>query len=329
MIKVLIKIIIRIDPSYVLGIFFLLFNFQLFAQTTSAKIDKDQIVLGEQVNLEVKITNIDKSVSIDKWFTMPDTGNHIEVIERKKIDTIDTGNNTYELTQNIIITSFDSGKWAVPITAPVLVDNQGVRYPQNIDSARLIVNPVDVSHMQDFHDIKDVVNVHYRDYKWLYYTAAAILLLLLIWFIIRWVKKRKKTPTRQSIVKGPPLEWALKEINLLQQQNLINQNQELQYFTRLDEICRTYYDEKTHSNTHYLTAKETFEKLRKYLQQEKDRVSLFELNKLNDAVKFAKYKPSQDQADKAADMAKNTLQKIEVEIEKQKQTNNQKQNLKK
>ena len=51
--------------------------------------------------------------------------------------------------------------------------------------------------------------------------------------------------------------------------------------------------------------------------------ALSELNKMNDVVKFAKYKPSQQQADKAADMARETLNGIEQEIIKQTQNNNQ------
>lgn len=296
----------------------------LFAQQAGAQLEKQQITLGEQIKLKVSLSGVDKqSITLSEWFNVPDTGNHIEVIKREKVDSADAGNNTLNISQEIIITSFDSGRWNIPITAPVLQDVSGIRYPLTIDSVALTVNPVDVSHMQDFHDIKEVTDTSYRDYTWLYYAGAILLLLLLIWLIIRLIKNRKKKPVRSTVIKGPPIQWAMKEIDKLQAENLIQQNKELEYFTRLDEICRTYYDERTYANTQFLTAREIYNRLHKYLQQEKDRISLLELNKMNDVVKFAKYKPSQQQADKAADMARETLNGIEQEIIKQTQNNNQ------
>lgn len=297
---------------------------QAAAQQAGTQLERNQIVLGEQVKLKLSLSGVDKgSMQIAEWFSIPDTGNHIEVIKREKIDSAEAGNNAYNITQEVIITSFDSGRWNIPIAAPILQDYSGMRYPTTMDSVVLMVNPVDVSHMQDFHDIKEVTDTEYRDYTWLYYLGAILLALLLLWIIIRYLKNRKKKPVRTSVIKGPPLQWALKEIDALQQQNLIQQNKELEYFSRLDDICRTYYDERTHTNTQFLTAREIYNRFQKYLQQEKHRLSLLELNKMNDVVKFARYKPSQEQADKAADMARETLNGIEQEINKQTQNNNQ------
>ena len=297
---------------------------QAFSQQAHAQLEKEQISLGEQIKLKLSLSGVDKgSILLSEWFNMPDTGNHIEVIKREKADSSDAGKNTINISQEIIITSFDSGKWTLPIVAPVLQDVLGIKHPMTVDSVALTVNPVDVSHMQDFHHIKEVVDTSYRDYTWLYYVAGILLLILLIWLIIRIIKNRKNKPVRTTVIKGPPIQWAMREIDKLQAESLIEQNKELEYFTRLDEICRTYYDERTYANTQFLTAREIYNRLHKYLQQEKDRISLLELNKMNDMVKFAKHKPSQQQADKAADMAKETLNAIEQEIIKQTNYNNQ------
>lgn len=313
----------------ILAVFLFLCISQLcVAQNISAKLDREQITLGEQVNLRLQVDNVDKDVmQVAEWFSIADTGNHIEVIRREKIDTVKNG-NSFSYAQNIILTSFDSGRWSVPLILPSITSHDGLAIPVQSDSVFLMVNSVDVSQLQDFHGIKEVVDVKYTDYTWLYYLAGVLILLLLILLVRKLLKNRKKKPVYTSAIKGPPLSWALKQIEKLQQENLIQQQKETEYFTRLDTICRTYYDERTHANTHYLTARETFEKLRRYLQEEKDRASYYELNRMNDAVKFAKYKPSQEQADKAASLAKETLQTIEQQIlNEQNQSSRQKNNV--
>lgn len=297
-------------------------------QEMTTELNKSQIALGEQVSLQLKISHIPNNFKVKNWFSIPDTGNHVEVIERKKIDTNVQG-NTYQLNQEIIITSFDSGRWALPLAPAMLINEAGARFLQTADSVYISVNSVDVSKMQDFHDIKDVIEVAYTSYTWLYYVGGLLLLIFLVWVILKWLRKRNKKTTVKSVIKGPPLQWALQEIDKLVKENLIGQHQELQYFDRLDDICKTYYDEKVNANTYYLTAREIFDKLQRFLQNEKERASFYELNKMNDAVKFARYQPSQMQADKAATIATDTLKTIEAEMDVQKQNNNQTQNIRK
>src|SRR4051794_14000569 len=84
------------------------------AQQVSASIDRDKILLGEQITLQLKAEEIrTEDNPIIAWFNLPDTINHLEVIKRSAIDTVDVdGSTTY--IQNIAITSFDSGRWTLP-----------------------------------------------------------------------------------------------------------------------------------------------------------------------------------------------------------------------
>ena len=162
-------------------------------QRAYVELERENILLGEQTNLFLRLENVDKeAMTLSTWFALPDTGNHVEVIKRDQIDTIEGDNNLVSYSQKVIITSFDSGNWKLPIVAPLITSLQGDLVPISFEPVALQVNPVDVSQLKDFHPIKGVAEVDYTDYSWLYYVLAVILSALLIYLFIKWRKKRKK-----------------------------------------------------------------------------------------------------------------------------------------
>src|SRR4051794_23294278 len=63
-----------------------LFLFSAAAQQVSATIDRDKILLGEQVTLQLKAEEIrTEDNPIVAWFNLPDTINHLEVVKRSAI----------------------------------------------------------------------------------------------------------------------------------------------------------------------------------------------------------------------------------------------------
>ncbi len=95
-------------------IYLFLFNTLVFSQNVSASVDRDKILIGEQVELSLKVTNMDRSIQdIDKWFNLPDSFNHLEVVKRLPVDT-SVVDGIYTYSQKILLTSFDSGYWQIP-----------------------------------------------------------------------------------------------------------------------------------------------------------------------------------------------------------------------
>ena len=285
------------------------------AQQAVVTLDRNQILLGEQIILQLKLDNvINETQSVSAWFNVPDTGNHIEVIRRDKIDTVEIeGRTTY--TQKIIITSFDSGTWIIPVTPPVVKSSDSIAAAINCNTASLQVMPVDVSRLKDFHPVKDIIRVTYTDYTWLYIAIGILVSALIIYLIIRRLKRRKRAPVKEKpLIKGPPMEWALQQIALLEKENLIEKGEGKLFFTRLDDICRTYFDERTHTHTLQSTSIEMMEKLRAYLIREKDRTALRQFSQLSDVVKFAEYQPQEQQGKDAINTAKETIMNIEKEV---------------
>jgi len=146
--------------------FFILFllveSFQLFsflqAQNINASVNRNSILIGEQIKLVLTADNVDvKKHPIVQWPQIPDSFNHFEVIEKGKIDTVSkNGVNHYEQTH--ILTSFDEGSWDIP-AFNVLFSKKSTRNRVSLHtpSIKIKVYPADISRLKNYHDIKDIV----------------------------------------------------------------------------------------------------------------------------------------------------------------------------
>ncbi|HSU50420.1 MAG TPA: hypothetical protein VLJ41_07515, partial [Segetibacter sp.] len=204
---------------------------QLFSQTAKAGVDRAKIFIGEQVRLKLAVEGGRSGL---RWFTFPDSLNHFEIIKRSKIDTVLNGSTT-NYYQTITITSFDSGRWEFPSlflpgvmqpTPPIAID----------------VMPVDVSQMQDYNDIKDIIEVA-QENDWLIVGMIAVITLLSIAMIWWLFIKKKKVMVERRPAKGTlsPLDWALAELNKLKSQRLDTPLEVKRYYTGLTDISRTFF----------------------------------------------------------------------------------------
>lgn len=288
---------------------------RLFSQQAVVTLDRDQILIGEQVTLQLKVENLtDQAQSVQSWFKIKDTTGHIEVVRSAKIDTISVDGQT-TLMQKLTITSFDSGSWQIPVVQPVVKDINNQQYTLSTVPVTLQVMPVDVSNLKDFHPVKDILTVDYTDYTWLYITCAVIVLGLLTYLIVRWIKRRKNRPkTDKPVVKGPPLAWAMGQIDALEKQGLVEAGQFKEFYTRLLDICRAYFDERLSTHAFQATSKELLDSLQTYLIRYKERTDLESFTSMSDYVKFAEHSPEAEKIAEAVTTARQTLMSIEKQI---------------
>jgi hypothetical protein len=319
----LIKSFVRIFFSKPIVLFtgFLFFIVSAYTQSASATIDRNKILLGEQVNLQLKAEDINtRMFFLQDWFNIPDSVSHIQVIKRSAIDTINVGGVT-TFTQMLTITSFDSGKWKLGPLQLIMQDRTtGNQTVLQTDSVVLEVLPVDVSNMQNYHDVKDILDVEVKPNYWLYVAiaASAIVLIILIWLMVKGSKK-KKVDLPKPAYKGTPLEHALQQIKELEGEDLPAKQQVKLFYTRLSDILRNYFNDRFTVQSSQATSDELMVLLSVYLQDEKYRTEFYQLLRLSDAVKFAKYIPSTEQNEKAVKKAIETLQHVDKLTERTKQ----------
>ena len=92
-----------------------MFAGNIFAQKViaTAKLDSNNILIGDQVKLKVQISYPSKTIIA--WPDLKDTlTKHVEIVQKSKIDTISKDAGKFTLRQTYTITSFDSGSFYVP-----------------------------------------------------------------------------------------------------------------------------------------------------------------------------------------------------------------------
>lgn len=282
-------------------------------QTLSATLNRDKILIGEQVVLELKADGINlQQYQLKQWFNVADTFNSFEIVQRNSLDTIKIGSNT-GFVQKFVLTSFDSGYWQIPSFDLVLqnkLNDSLINFSTN--SLYVTVLPVNVDSLQDFHDIKDIETVeNYVDWKFL---IAIALALIIAFFVFLWFRSKKKIqPTANNFSNQPAHQWALAQIDLLLQEQHLEKGNYKIFYSQLIQICRTFTDSELKMLTQHTTIDEYMLAVKGRLGNENMQTQYFQLLRLSNVVKFAKYVPTTTQSNDAVNTAVtliHTLHKI-------------------
>jgi len=284
----------------------------LNAQSVSASLDRDKILLGEQVTLRFALSNINENLSfVSGWPQLNDTINHTEILKRNNLDTINVnGANTYQ--QSFIVTSFDSGRWQLgPFNFIIQDKASGKQIKISTSPLYLTVLPVNVSGLKDYHPLKEIIDVQ-TSFNWLpVIIGIAVVIVAIIVFVI--IKKRKKKIAVEPkiILKGTPLERAIEKLQVLEKESLTSTVTIKKFHSEIDLIARQYFEEMMQVKALQLTTTELFKRMHVYMQDVKLRTRLQQVFETNASVKFAKYMPSIDESKNALKEIISSLQQID------------------
>lgn len=300
-----IKNIFRLQLIVVIGL--CLCNYHTQSQTLSATLNRDKILIGEQISLELKADGINlQQYHLKQWFNVADTFNSFEVLQRNDIDTIKVGSKT-GFIQKIVLTSFDSGYWQIP-SLNLVLENQLNNSLINLSTNSLYVTvlSVNVDSLKDFHDIKAIEIVEkYTDWKLI---ITIILALVIAFFTFLWFKSKKQIlPSTNKLSTEPTHQWALTQIDLLLQEQLLEKHSYSLFYTKLIQISKTFTDATLKMNSQFKTVDEYSILLKGKLGNETMQTQYFQLLRLSNAVKFAKYIPNNQQNNDAVKTVVNMI----------------------
>jgi hypothetical protein len=286
------------------------------AQSVSASLDRDKILLGEQVTLQLNLTNVN-ATSVVTWPQINDTANHLEIVHRTSIDTIVVNrSNSYQ--QNFTVTGFDSGRWQLGPFDFLIRDTSGKQIKISSPAVYLTVLPVDVSSMKNYHPLKDIIDVE-TSFNWLpVIIIAAIIIVAVIIFLIIKNRKKKMVQPLKPVLQGTPLERAMEKLQLLQNQSLTGNEETKKFHSAIDIICREYFEEITSIKAMQATTSEIFSRMSVYLQDAQLRRKFRDIFDLNASVKFAKYFPAEAESKSMLNDVIASLQKIDALIQQAK-----------
>ena len=293
---------------------FLLAFPMLYAQEVKVETNTKNIKIGEQIQYKVSVeTPADTPVSFPEGQTFAP----LEMVKTRAADTLRDGGK-YRLVKEYYLTQFDEGKYTIP-SQKIRINNKDYF----TDSLLVEVHTVAIDTLkQPLYDIKprQEVKKPFTSYGWILTIIAAVLLLLIVAFVYFVFIRKKKFPFLQTQKKLPPFDRAIQDLKELQNSKYLIQSQHKEYYTRLTDIVKAYLEEEVHILAKESTTDELLTKIN--LLQEKGKLNLNQETITNlkrvlqtaDLVKFAKNKPSDDNAEYDRETIENVVIKTKEAI---------------
>jgi len=293
---------------------FLLAFPMLYAQEVKVETNTKNIKIGEQIQYKVSVeTPADTPVSFPEGQTFAP----LEMVKTRAADTLRDGGK-YRLVKEYYLTQFDEGKYTIP-SQKIRINNKDYI----TDSLLVEVHTVAIDTLkQPLYDIKPIQEVKkpFTSYGWILTIIAAVLLLLIVAFVYFVFIRKKKFSFLQTQKKLPPFDRAIQDLKELQNSKYLIQSQHKEYYTRLTDIVKAYLEEEVHILAKESTTDELLAKIN--LLQEKGKLNLNQETITNlkrvlqtaDLVKFAKNKPSDDNAEYDRETIENVVIKTKEAI---------------
>ena len=267
------------------------------AQTASLKVSLDSayVLMGKATPLSIELTASQEPAG--ELLIPADTiCSAVEVLRLLPADTASAGQGRINVTQQILLQSFDSGTYIL----------NPIRYfsgSETIVSNRLVLKviPVDVDSLATIHDYSDVVDPSRKLIDYLpdfvadygVWILALLAVLAIAYFLVRRYMRRDQ-PAEQKVVVIPPYELALQELERLKADRLCEHGQEREFYTRLTDILRRYLQGRFGINAMEMTSTQIRHMLSSNEQTRLSRRYMEQVLETADFVKFAKVRPLPD-----------------------------------
>lgn len=254
-----------------------------------AYIDRDKILVGDSLILTLDVrAPLGEGIT---WFNL-DTLPHFEFLDKGKIDTVE-GVDGKKWQQQLIITSYDSGHWQIPMLSMKV---GGKAYYS--DTLAVDVSYANADLSQDYKDIKeieDVPNTETNYIPWIIGAATLIAIGVMFWLF----RKKKKITTPVPVaVKLTPYEEAMQALAALRKKDLLNKGEIKNYYTGLNDTLRVFVRRKLNIASLEKTNEQLISELKKLRMNDDYFRELTAALRMADFVKFARYEPGAEDNEK-------------------------------
>lgn len=263
----------------------------LVAQKLAATIDKETILIGEPLQLRITASGI-RTVEWVKMDSIP----YFEILERSPIDSQVTDHGI-ELSQTLTLTSWDSGRQKIPSlqlgnaapTKPILVN----------------VTHTPMDYNQDYHDVKDILEVEQTGrVTWFWYLIALLLLVLLFVLFFPATKKKKADFVPDVSI----YQKSLKRLEVLRSKK---ESEDKEFYTELVSIFREYLLKRKGIQSFSKTTDDLAVQLTSLQLQTSIFQTMLQELRMSDLVKFARYQPTITEKDNSISIIKQSIMAVE------------------
>ena len=277
------------------------------AQDVYLTLDRDSILIGVQVDGEIKVVyRIDHDSSHVTWPEIGETlAEGVDILTRGKIDTIANADDAHPLIfhqiMKINISSFDSGFFAIE---PLKFVVNGDSIESNAALLSVYYPAIDMK--ADIKDIKGIKNIEFGFVDWLHANWLWVLIGFIgliggIWAVVTLNRKKPQSEKEQETqrVVIPPHIVALKRLKELKEKQLWQEGKVKAYYSELTNIFRHYLERRYNIPALEVTSHEIMMGLKRKAIHQDTIEQIGELLVLADLVKFAKEKPLPNDHDRA------------------------------
>jgi len=223
---------------------FILISSLSFSQT--AILDTNTILIGDQIKL-----NISVELNLNEEYNWPEFTDSVykkvEITSQSDLQE-DTTENSKIISQQIILTCFDSGSYYLP---PIVFNENKKTEGLILNVHTITIN--DSSSMMDITDTKigtkddytpeEITEKRKRFWIIIAWIIGIILLLFLIYYLIKKYKKGESLITKRKIV-IPPHITALNKLQNLNKKKLWQKGELKEYYSELSLILREYTENR-------------------------------------------------------------------------------------
>jgi hypothetical protein len=251
-----------------------------------AAIDKNQILIGEQIRFTIDVNSPMVSGNQLPQF---DSIQHFEIVEKANRDSVISATGaSYHLEWKL--TSFDSGTRYIPSFA-ITIGKQIYK----TDSLAVEVSYGKVDTSGDYHDIKTIIDIENPDVKYIPWVLGAVTLISLVLFI--YLIRQRPTANGQPIDEEPatdrisPLDEAMTSLDQLKKMLREDPSSVKKYYSGMFDTLRVFMNRKLGIVTMEKTSAEMIISLSDLKMDREAFTNLAASLRMGDFVKFAKYVP--------------------------------------
>lgn len=314
----------RLKIGVLLLALLLTINSQAQEIKVKAELDSTIILIGDQVTLHLQI-EYPNEIKLNFPIPNDSLGESVELVERLPIDSVILGNNRLLISQDFIVTSFDTGHHQI---APFYFT---FNYNGLTDSVKSNATMLHVFTLPKLDSLMNVIKgpldikapyeapVTFKEVApWIMGTLLLAGLVFLILYAIR--RKRNNQPlfSLPQKPKEPAHIIALRELDHIKEEKLWQQGKVKFYYSEVTDALREYIENRYGIKAMEQTTDEIIAafKYRKDLVDDTTFNNLKRLLSNADLVKFAKFEPLPDDNNLALVDAYFFVNKTKIEIKK-------------
>jgi len=280
-------------------ILFLALTLSLSGQdfTVNARPERPQILIGDQIHFSVSVT-VPGNANVRFSLQRDTLADKVVVLGKPARDSVVLSNGNKTVTDNYLITCYDSGNYVIkPFVAEISNNGMTRRYTSNVSALSVTVPtkaPADTS--KDIYDIIAPKKAPVTFSEILPWIIIALVMAIIVWLLARFLPRttlgkfvRKEKPAE------PAHKIAYRELENLRKEELWQKGEVKEYYSRLSDILRRYIDGRFGIESPELTTDETVRKLQRSGFIRNDLLAIVKvILSDSDMVKFAKYMPGEE-----------------------------------